>query len=92
MTEQLNSWKAEQQIQDEHLRGRISTLELEVSKLQRELNQAQKALKTSTPAQLDQNLRWINLGDLIHCHVTGFPLLCLPPICVGCAVTKIPGL
>ncbi|KAL2005106.1 hypothetical protein VTN00DRAFT_2956 [Thermoascus crustaceus] len=51
VTEQLNSWKAEQQIEKEHLLGRISTLELEVSKLQTELNQAQQALKTSTPAQ-----------------------------------------
>ncbi|KAL2004974.1 hypothetical protein VTN00DRAFT_2824 [Thermoascus crustaceus] len=51
MTEQLNSWKAEQQIEKEHLLARISTLELEVSKLQTELNQAQQALKTSTPAQ-----------------------------------------
>ncbi|KAL2014078.1 hypothetical protein VTN00DRAFT_1603 [Thermoascus crustaceus] len=51
MTEQLNSWRAEQQIEKEHLLARISTLELEVSKLQTELNQAQQAPKTSTPAQ-----------------------------------------
>ncbi|KAL2004445.1 hypothetical protein VTN00DRAFT_5208 [Thermoascus crustaceus] len=49
--EQLNTWKAEQQIREEHLLGRVSTLELEVSKLQTELNQAQQALKTSTTGQ-----------------------------------------
>ncbi|KAL2012984.1 hypothetical protein VTN00DRAFT_509 [Thermoascus crustaceus] len=50
MMEQLNSWKAEQQIEKAHLLARISTLELEVSKLQTELSQAQQAPKTSTPA------------------------------------------
>lgn len=53
--EVMNNWKAEQQVREEHYLGRISSLELEVSKLRTELMATtQQAPISDLPAHPDQ--------------------------------------